>query len=288
MQRCTRTIHSRARIPQGSIHCKHPAGPITTEGNGFSFSRCEGKRARPTLEERNSTRSDLAVFSLDRSIAPIGDAPIIERYFRYNLDVAVRVNRNVESSLVPLLPYVILDFRAASGRLTSTTSSISRPIMPGPPLILANHPVACPARYTLIAETISSRDRQGCWDTRGPCAMRASASAVCAFQNTQKGARPSCWSRVSVRVLEGTQAPPSIGGCGPPAVQAAARYTVSRRWRAPGRTRGSPFVGERSSPKICEDPRFDTHSGSRHQRVEGHGRTSGTTCRTDHSIASTV
>lgn len=50
---------------------------------------------------------------------------------------------------------------------------------------------------------------------------------------------------------------PSVEGCRPPAVQAATQYT--EQWcREPGRTRGSLFVGERSSPKICEDPRFDT------------------------------
>lgn len=66
-----------------------------------------------------------------------------------------------------------------------------------------------------------------------------------------------------VCVFDGTQAPrrrvPCAvgGGCKPPAVQATTQYT---EWwcREPGRTRGSLFVGERSSPKICEDPRFDT------------------------------
>lgn len=80
---------------------------------------------------------------------------------------------------------------------------------------------------------------------------------------TRRRAHVPTNERVLVCVLEDTQAPrrrapcAAGGGCRPPAVQAATQYT--ERWcREPGRTRGSLFVGERSSPKICEDPRFDT------------------------------
>lgn len=55
----------------------------------------------------------------------------------------------------------------------------------------------------------------------------------------------------------------------------------------PGEPAGAhSWVNEalRKSAKILDS----IHSGSRHQRVEGHGRTTGTTCRTDHSITTTV
>lgn len=83
--------------------------------------------------------------------------------------------------------------------------------------------------------------------------MRARADAVCTFQNTQKGAR----SRVRSRRHASTASTRRPEAAGRPRSRLP-RNTLSRRCRTPGRTRGSPFVGERSSPKICEDPRFDT------------------------------
>jgi len=148
------------------------------------------------------------------------------------------------------------------------------------------HRIPLPALALLIAQqtrTVERRDLvrdRGCWsghDQRTMCNARARARALsfalslspsplplllprmlCVRSKTRRGSRAR--SRRHASTASTRPVLPLVEAARPPAVQPATQYT-ERRCRAPGRTRGSPSVGERSSPKICEDPRFDTLGG---------------------------
>lgn len=116
----------------------------------------------------------------------------------------MRANRDVESSLVPLL-LLLADVMFDFSERSLISQLISRPIM--------TVPHSSRARDLLIGPTRAERDgslhisgyRRGCWgrDTRGTmCRARAAgdADAVCAFQNTHKVARSRIETRARSRV----------------------------------------------------------------------------------------